>query len=123
MLDVLKTSGIYNFADNNSISVAFKNKDTLLEALKNESEWAVNYFRNNNMIVNPDKFQLMLLQQSTRKVIQEKLQIDNNEIECENSLTFLGINIENRLSLDDHILIGYHLMTIFQNYVAKHPCK
>ena len=55
------------------------------------------------MIRNPDKFQLMLLLKSTKKVIQEKLQIDNNEIESENSLTHLGITIGNRLSFDDHI--------------------
>ena len=74
LLEVLKNSDIYNFADDNTISVASKNKDTLLETLKNESELAVNWFRNSNMIVNPDKFQLMLLQKSTKKVIQEKLQ-------------------------------------------------
>ena len=55
------------------------------------------------MIVNPDKFQLILLQKSTKKVIQEKLQIDNNEIESDNSVTLLGITIDNRLSFDDHI--------------------
>ena len=56
----------------------------MLETLKNESESAVNWFRNNNMIVKPDKFQLMLLQKSTKKVIQEELQINGNEIKSEN---------------------------------------
>ena len=55
------------------------------------------------MIVNPDKFQLILLQKSAEKVIQEKLQIDNNKIKYENSVTLLGITIDNRLSFDDHI--------------------
>ena len=55
------------------------------------------------MIVNPDKFQLMLLQKYTKKVIQEKLQINNNEIESENLVTLLGIIIENWLSFDDHL--------------------
>ena len=55
------------------------------------------------MIGNPDKFQLMLLLKSTKKVIQEKLQIDKNEIESANSLTLLCITIGNRLSFDDHI--------------------
>ena len=54
------------------------------------------------MIVNPDKSQLMLLEKSTKKVIQEKLQIDNNEIKSENSVTLLGFTIDNRLSFDDH---------------------
>ena len=65
------------------------------------------------MIVNPDKFQLMFLQKSAKKVIQEKLQIDNKEIESENSVTLLAVTID----------ITYHLMIIFQNYVTKHPCN
>ena len=72
MLEVLKNSDIYNFADDNTISVVSKKKrDILLETLKNESELVVNWFRNNNMIVNTDKIQLMHLQKSAKKVIQE----------------------------------------------------
>ena len=52
------------------------------------------------MTVNPDKFQLILLQKSTKKVIQEKLQIPRNEFKSENSVTLLGITIDNRLSID-----------------------
>ena len=45
----------------------------------------------------------MFLQKSAKKVIQEKLQIDNKEIESENSVTLLAITIDNHLSFDDHI--------------------
>ena len=45
----------------------------------------------------------MLLQKSTKKIIPEKLLIDDNEIKSENSVTLLGITIDNRLSFDDHI--------------------
>ena len=53
----------------------------------------------------------MLLKKSAKKVIQEKLNIDNIKIESENSVTLLGITI------------GYQLLTKFQNYVTKHPCS
>ena len=55
------------------------------------------------MIVNPDKFQLMLLQNSAKKVIREKLEANNNEIESADSVSILGITIDNQLSFDDHI--------------------
>ena len=55
----------------------------------------------------------MLPQNHTKKVIHEKLQIDNNEIESENLVTLLGITIDNRLSFDDHI----------SKYITKHPCN
>ena len=45
LLEVLKTSDIYNFAVCNTISVSSKNRDTLLETLINESESAINWFR------------------------------------------------------------------------------
>ena len=64
---------------------------------------AINWFRNNNMIVNPDKFQLMLLQKSTKKVMQEKLLIDNNKLKSQNWVALLGITTDNWLSFDDHI--------------------
>ena len=64
---------------------------------------AINWFRNNNMIVNPDKFQLMLLQKSTKKVMQQKLLIDNNKIKSQNWVALLGSTTDNWLSFDDHI--------------------
>ena len=112
LLEVLKKSDIYNFADDNTISLASKNRDTLLETVKNEFELEVNWFRNNNMIVNLHKFQLMLLQKSTKKVIQEKLQVDNNEIKSEKLVTLLGIAIDNRLSYDDHISKQFHIFQL-----------
>ena len=67
-------------------------------------ESAVNWFRNNNMIVNPDEFQLMFLQKSTKQVIQEKLLIDSNEIKSENLVSLLG----------NTIAIAYLLMNLFK---------
>ena len=86
---------ISNFSDGNINSVASKNRDTLLETLKNKSKPSVNWFRSINMIMNPDKFPLMSLQKSTKKVILEKLQIDNNEIKFNILLTLLLITIDN----------------------------
>ena len=83
-------------------------KKTLIEKknLKNESKSAVDRFRNNNMIVKPDKLQLMLLQKSSKK---------NSK-----SIT-MKLNLRIRWLF--HVLlltIGYHLMTIYQIYVTKH---
>ena len=71
------------------------------------------------MIVNPDKFQLILLQKFTKKVIQEKLHINNNEIESENSVTLLGITIDNRLSFDDHISKLCNIASMQLNAISR----
>ena len=60
LLATLKMSKLYNFADDNTISIASKNMNNLIHTLKKESETAVEWFNQNKMIVNPDKVQAML---------------------------------------------------------------
>ena len=61
LLAVLSKSQLYNFADDNTISAEASNIDSLLKILKEESESAVKWFKDNSMIVNPDKFQAIIL--------------------------------------------------------------
>ena len=64
MKDLVTTqenSDIYNLVDCNKISTMFKCKDTLLATLENELEKTCDWFRVNNMILNPEKFQSMTL--------------------------------------------------------------
>ena len=46
----LTISDLHNFADNNTITVTCKNLNDLLHTLEKESESAIDWFRNNNMI-------------------------------------------------------------------------
>ena len=62
LLATLKMSELYNFADDNTISTASKNMSNLIQTLEKESETAVDWFNQNKMIVNPEKFQAMLLE-------------------------------------------------------------
>ena len=64
LLSTLKLSDLFNFADDNTISTTADNIDHPLLTLKHESELAVKWFTDNQMIVNPDKFQAMILQNS-----------------------------------------------------------
>ena len=61
LLSTLKLSDLFNFADDNTISTITDNIDHLLLTLKHDSELAVKWFTDNQMIVNPDKFQAMIL--------------------------------------------------------------
>ena len=51
----LTKSNLRNFADG-AVAVTCKNLNDLLRTLEKESESAIDWFRNNNMIANPDKF-------------------------------------------------------------------
>ena len=66
LLATLKMSELYNLADDNTISTASKNMSNLIQTLEKESETAVEWFNQNKMIVNPDKFQAILLEKETK---------------------------------------------------------
>ena len=54
-------SSAHNFADNNSLSFFVATVDDLIEMSQSECNLAIEWFIENNMFVNPDKFQDILL--------------------------------------------------------------
>ena len=79
LLTTLENSEIYNFADDNTISSISKEKQALLTTLEKDSENAIDWFRRNNMIVNPEKFQSMILQRSGNSDVHT-IEIDGSKI-------------------------------------------
>ena len=73
----LTKSDSINFADDNAIALTCKNLNLLLRTLEKESESAVDWFRNNNMIANPDKFQAIIMNKRRESHITHKLKIYN----------------------------------------------
>ena len=102
LLTTLENAEINNFADNNTISSISKEKQALLTTLEKDSEKAIDWFRRTNMIVNPEKFQSMILQSAGNSDVHT-IEIDGNKIETTNSVDLLGIHIDNKLTFDDHI--------------------
>ena len=91
LLTTLQKSEIYNFAEDNTISSISKEKEALLTTLEKESEKVVDWFRR-NMIVNPEKFQSMILKRFGNSD-GHTIEIDGNKIETTNSFDLLGILI------------------------------
>ena len=63
------------------------------------------------MIVNPEKFQSMVLQRSGHSYVHT-IEIDSNKIETTNSVDLLGIHIDNKL-----------LMIIYSPCATKPLCN
>ena len=57
----VSNASIYNFADGNSLSAAVKTVTELKNTLQSNSEVIINWFKNNKMIVNPEKFKAVIL--------------------------------------------------------------
>ena len=55
------------------------------------------------MVVNPDKFQVIVVKKNCRMKDSYALNINKQTINSENSVKLLGIEIDNTLSFDKHI--------------------
>ena len=66
LLFYLKNSKLHNFANDNMLLTISRNENDLIQTLEQDSNLVVEWSRKNTMIVNPDKFQVMLLQKSNK---------------------------------------------------------
>ena len=55
------------------------------------------------MVVNPDKFQSIIINRLGKLKDSYELLIDSHKIDSENSLTLLGIKIVNKLNIEKHV--------------------
>ena len=74
----------------------------LSEILRKECETTINWFKTNNMIVNPDEFQSMIIS-SKKGLSKSVLNIDSVELTMKSSVKLLGIEIYNKLNFEKHI--------------------
>ena len=92
-----------NFADDNTISAAENTIEKLISTLEQDSQAAIDWFKINEMIVNPDKFQAIVVKKNCRMKNSYALNINNQTINSENCVKLLGIEIDNTLSFNKHI--------------------
>ena len=71
--------------------------------LEKESEVAIKLFRDNNMIVNPKKFCEIIINRQNRSNHNCCLTMKNAEIKSKESVTLLGIGIDNKLNFEKHV--------------------
>ena len=101
---MLKKTDLHNFGDDNTITVVCDQLADLIKILEAEGELSVGWFRENEMVVNSDKFQAIVLNRKEAQAAH-KLIIDNKEIKTTNSIKLLGININDHLKFNEHISI------------------
>ena len=101
---MLKKTDLHNFADDNTITAVCDQLADLIKILETEGELSVGWFRENEMVVNSDKFQAIILNRKEAQAAH-KLIIDNKEIKTTNSIKLLGINIDDQLRFNEHISI------------------
>ena len=71
---------MFNFADDNSLSAIAKSVAELKNALQSEAEVVINWFENNKTIVNPEKFQPIILDKQKHDYSNETIEFDNKQL-------------------------------------------
>ena len=93
---------MYNYADDNTVSVNHKELTILSRQSQAEAEVTVQWFCDNAMKANHAKFQGLLLKGS-KEAGDFRVMIQGQEIEFSKSITALGICIDENLTFDEHV--------------------
>ena len=83
--------------------VAKTNLNELLRLLEKENEVAIKWFNDNNIIVYPKNSQAIIINRQNRSNHKCFLSINNAEIKSKESVTLLGIEIDNKLNFEKHV--------------------
>ena len=102
MFFFMEVCDLYNYADDNSVSHSSHDIELVVSNLKKDSQNAIQWFEENGMQANPEKFQYMLLSKQDVAAASIKLS-DDIEIESELSVKLLGIMIDSKLNFSEHI--------------------
>ena len=92
---------LVNYADDNTHANKNTNLERLVQDVEQDCSISVNWFTNNYMVVNPEKFQCMLLGRSQEDDI--KVSIDGYCLEMSPEIKILGVILDSNLSFNSHI--------------------
>ena len=87
-------SELPNFADDNTASAVEISTKDLIVTLEQESQTAIDWFKTNETIVNPDEFQALIIRRNNPGEDLYKLNISGKDIILESNLKLLGIDIK-----------------------------
>ena len=88
-------ASVHNFADDNTLSAFAENVSKLINILQSESKVTTYWFKKNQMIVNSDKFQVIIIGKKKGYHTNENVVIDNKQIKTVLSVELLGIQMIN----------------------------
>ena len=100
---IMKQAYLHNYAADyqffNTITYFSKSLSNLKTTLENESAEAINCLKQNNMLVNPKKYQVLFLSRKKELITSDMgLNIKSNNTIFSNWVKLLGINIDSRLN-------------------------
>ena len=98
----IEKCNLHHYADDNTVSYLAPCLSDVLSSLQSDCNCAIEWFTNNGMKANPDKFQFMILSSSSLAPVE--LVLDNSTcIISQDCVKVLGITIDKQLNFNEHI--------------------
>ena len=99
----VEKSDVYNYADDNSLPVADICIHKIITKLESDIKILETWFKNNGMLLNEDKCQLMIIEPSNiSRNNKAKIKIENKFIEEVNKEKLLGIISDNKRTMSEN---------------------
>ena len=115
-------SDIANYADDNTPYSVEATIDALLNTLEDDTDTLIQWFSDNYLKLNADKCHLLISNNSKDICIN----VEDEVIECENSVKLLGVTIDNKLTFKDHVSNickkasqKLHVLARISNYMSQ----
>lgn len=99
----VQRSTLANYADDNTLIFAHKNKNTWKSTLEDEGAALVDWFASNGMQANPAKFQGIVFGPSSPDTGETSFIVKGASIECSENVKLLGVHLDSQLNFDKHI--------------------
>ena len=93
---------LYNYADDNCISVSHKDISVVSAQLENETQIMTKWFADNSMKANVDKFQGIILS-GGRNNTAIQVSLDDVDIAFVQKIDVLGVCIDGKLNFNEHV--------------------
>ena len=97
----IEKTDLCNFADDNTLSSCSQSLDEVIDSLQNDLSIALKWFKWNQLVANPNKFQVMFLGVSNPSNCD--LVVAGKNLKHNNGVKLLGLWIDCNLNFDDHI--------------------
>ena len=96
LLLFIKETSICNFTDDTTLYACGKELDTISFKLEIQTNIAMQWLKDNEMVANPSKFQLMFL--SKYKNFEKNMFFDGKAIKSSDTVELLGINLDKNIN-------------------------
>ena len=103
LLLFVKKAEVYNYADDNTLVYFSKTLPDLVKILEEGSNVALDWLESNEMIANPEKFNVLIVKKDRSDTSGVPIKLKDNNIQSKTNIKPLGIKLDNRLNFDPHI--------------------